>query len=48
MTCGAHEKNYETEGSRLLDIVAQHNLMQQKMADTLPHASDALVSLAAP
>lgn len=46
-TCKDHGKKYETEVSRLMDIAAKHNLMQQMTADNLEHASGDVVSLVA-
>lgn len=43
----AHGQNHEVEVARLTGFAAQHATLQGKMADTMAHASGALVLLAA-
>lgn len=46
-TCLTYEKKHETEVAGLNDLASQRVLLQQKTADTLKHASRAVVSLVA-
>lgn len=45
-TCRAHEKKYETEVLRLMDIAVQQTLIQRKPAETQENAFGAVVLLA--